>query len=82
MSLKKHNGSKKKRKDDSSGRKRALVPTSDRAFETQKRAFDTIAKMRHDDLTLHADSEHDTRNRKETSSSSLTQNQDGALGGD
>jgi hypothetical protein len=54
MSPKKHEGSKKNRRDHSSGRKGVLASSSDRAFETQKRAFDTIAKMRHDDLTLHA----------------------------
>jgi hypothetical protein len=54
MSPKERKRSKRKRKDHSPGRQRVQTQSSDRAFETKKRAFDTIAKMRHDGLSLHA----------------------------
>ena len=54
MPQRKHKSSRKTRKDHSPGRKRIHGPSSDRAFEAQKRAFDAIAKMRHDGLPLDA----------------------------
>ncbi len=54
MSPKKHKSSRKKPKKNNRSRQGFQAPSSDRTFETQKRSFDAVARMRHDDLTLAA----------------------------